>query len=106
MNKKFKLRRGDPVIVTSGKNKNQKGQIIKILYKTDMVLIKGVNIVKRHLKPSVKHPEGTLSKEMPIHISNIAYFDTQNDKKTKIKYEIIENVKKRIAKSSGKVIDS
>lgn len=106
MNKKFRLRRGDSVIVTTGRNKNQKGEIVKVLYKQESVIVKGINIVTRHIKPSVKSPEGKLTKEMPIHISNVAYFDMELGKSGKIGYQIVDGRKKRIIKGSGKIINS
>jgi len=101
----MKLKTGDKVVVIAGANKGKEGKIIKTL--VDKVVIEGVNIRKRHLKPKNNNGTGEIvEREAPIHVSNVAIIDPKTNKPTKIKYEFDKNGKKvRIAKRSGEKID-
>ncbi|MBC62600.1 MAG: 50S ribosomal protein L24 [Zetaproteobacteria bacterium] len=102
---KTRLRKGDEVIVLTGKNKGTTGKIEKIHTKTHKVTVNGVNLVKKHQKPNVAHPDGgIIDMPMPLHISNVAYLDPKSKKQSKIAYKISENGKDRIAKKSGERI--
>ncbi len=101
-----KLRKGDDVIVISGKDKGKRGAIIKI-NSDDRVIVQGINLVKKHQKPnpSTGTSGGIIDKEMPIHISNIAIYNFTTKKPDRVSFKINdENEKIRIFKSSGDVI--
>jgi len=105
MNKKFKLKRGDKVIVVAGKDKGKTGDILKVLPLLDKVVVSGVNAVKKHTKPSKTSQGGIVSKNMPLHISNVALLDPKTNKASRVGYKILENgEKKRVAKRSGEII--
>lgn len=106
MNTKFKIKKGDQVLVTTGKDKGKKGEVIKILKDKNRILVQGVNLAKRHQKPSQINPGGITQKELSIHISNVALLDPKDGKATRIGYKILENGEKvRIARRSGEVIN-
>ena len=99
--KKFKLKKGDNVIIISGKDKGKSGEIIEVLRNIDKVKVRGVNIVKKHRKPTQDNPGKIDEIELPIHISNVSFLDPKNSKPTRIKYEINKNEKFRVTVSSG-----
>ena len=102
--KKFKLKKGDEVIVISGKDKGKKGKIIKILPKKEKAIVSDLNKVKKNQKPDNNQPGGIIEKEMPMHISNLSFYDPELKKGTKIGFKINNNKKVRINKKSGKEI--
>ena len=104
MTKKMKLRKGDEVIVLSGKDKGKTGKIIKVLPKKDKAIVADINKVKKNQKPDNNQPGGIIDKEMPIHISNLSFFDPNTKKGIKIGYKILKDKKVRINRSSGKEI--
>ena len=104
MTKKIKLRKGDEVIVLSGKDKGKTGKIIKVLPKKDKAIVADINKVKKNQKPDKNQPGGIIDKEMPIHISNLSFFDPNTKKGIKIGYKILKDKKVRINRSSGKEI--
>ena len=101
---KFKLKKGDEVIVLAGKDKGKKGKIIKVLPKINKAVVSDINKYKKNQKPDNNQPGGIIEKEMPIHISNLSYFDSSNNKPAKIGYKFEKEKKIRINKSSGKEI--
>jgi|TARA_B100000945_G_scaffold73699_1_gene56496 large subunit ribosomal protein L24 len=104
MNKKFKLKKGDDVIVLSGKDKGKKGKIVKMLPKLDKAIVSDINKVKKNQKPDNNQPGGIIEKDMPIHISNLSFFDTSADKPVRIGFKISKDKKIRINRASGKEI--
>ena len=104
MTKKIKLRKGDEVVVLSGKDKGKTGKIIKVLPKKDKAIVADINKVKKNQKPDNNQPGGIIDKEMPIHISNLSFFDPNTKKGIKIGYKILKDKKVRINRSSGKEI--
>ena len=104
MNKKFKLKKGDEVIVLAGKDKGKTGKIIKMVPKQMKVLVSEINKVKKNQKPDNNQPGGIIDKEMPIHISNLSFYDPGLKKGVKIGYKLEKNKKSRINKSTGKEI--
>lgn len=102
---KCKLKKGDNIVVVAGKDKGKKGEILSVYPKKQKVLIKGINVVKKHQKPSANNAGGIVEKELPIAISNVAYFDIQNSKPTKVGYKVDNGKKVRYCKSSGTIID-
>ena len=96
-----KYKKGDEVIVTSGKDKGKVGKIAKVIVSADKVLIPGINVVKKHEKPSQDSKGGIVNKDMPIHISNILAYDAKNKKPSRVGFKIEEGKKIRILKSNG-----
>lgn len=102
---KFKVKKGDVVLVTTGKNKGQRGTVKKVLLDDAKVIVENVNVVVRNVKPDYKHPQGSFKKELPIHISNVSLIDPTTDKAAKVGYKIDESGKKvRYFKKSGTVL--
>lgn len=102
---KLKMKKGDNVVVIAGKYKGKKGKILKVIPKENKVVIEGINLVKRHTKASKVSEGGIISKELPIHISNVSHIDPKTLSPTKIAFKILENGSKvRVAKKSGEVI--
>ena len=105
MKNKLKLKKGDEVIVITGKDKGKTGKIAKIFPDIRKAMVSGINKVKKHQKPNNDQPGGITDKEMKIHISNIAFYDPSSKKPVKIGLKISDkNKKSRINKSTGKVI--
>jgi large subunit ribosomal protein L24 len=103
--KKFKIKTGDLVQVLAGKDKGRKGKVLKIFKAKDRVLVEGVNIVKKHVKPSTENPQGGIvEKEAPIHISNVNLVDPKTGKPTRVGYEMKGDKKVRVSKKSKEVI--
>ena len=105
MNKKFKIKTGDKVIVIAGKDKGKTGNVSSVLKAVDRVVVEGVNIVKHHKKATQENPGRIEEKEASIHISNVAHLDPENGKATRIRYEFNDGVKRRLSVSSGSLID-
>lgn len=102
---KFRIKKGDTVQVTAGRNKGQRGTVKKVLLDEAKVVIEGVNVVVRNMKPDYRHPDGSYQKEMPIHISNVSLIDPTTDKPAKVGYKLNEDGKKvRFFKKSGTVL--
>ena len=100
-----KIRKGDRVVVLAGKDKGRTGEVIKVLPKDEQALVRGVNVVKRHQKQTQNQEAGIISKEAPLHLSNIAIAD-KDGKPTRVGFKILEDGKKvRVAKRSGDLID-
>ena len=106
MTQKFKLKKGDEVIVTTGKDKGKKGKIAKVITDQARVIVTGVNMVKRHTKASATTAAGIVEKEASLHVSNVALLDPKLGKATRVGYKTLADGKKvRIAKRSGEVIN-
>ncbi len=105
MNKKFKIKTGDTVIVITGKDKGKTGNVISVSKSDDRAIVEGINIVKRHRKATQESPGKIEEKEASIHISNIAHLDPESGKATRIKYEFKDGVKKRLSALSGSLLD-
>jgi len=104
-NKKFRLKKGDKVVVIAGKDKGKEGEILKVLRENDRVVVSGVNVVKRHTKPSAASAGGIVEKELSLHISNVQAIDPKTGKGTKLGYKKLEDGKKvRFARKSGEVL--
>jgi large subunit ribosomal protein L24 len=103
---KFKLKKGDEVIVIAGKDKGKKGAIIKMLPEKSRVVVSGVNVVKKHKKPDQMGEGGIISKELPLHISNVALVDPKTGKASRIGFKVLKDGNKtRVAKASGEVVN-
>jgi large subunit ribosomal protein L24 len=106
MAQKFKIRKGDDVVVLSGRDKGKSGTVLRVLRDDNRVVVEGVNMVKRHTRPSQTQPGGIIDKEAAINISNLAIADPKDGKATRIGYKFLEDGRKvRFAKRSGEVID-
>ncbi|MCY4406050.1 MAG: 50S ribosomal protein L24 [Rhodospirillaceae bacterium] len=105
--RKRKIRKDDEVIVLTGRDKGKRGAVLRIVTKTDRVLVEGVNVTKRHVKPTQAEPQGGIvEREAPIHISNVALIDPESDRPTRVRYKNLEDGRKvRVAARSGEVID-
>ena len=104
--RKLKLKKGDKVIVLAGRDKGKRGEITKMLLAKNKAVVQGVNVVKKHEKPSQTSPGGIVTKELPINISNLAIEDPKDGKPTRIGYKFLEDGKKvRVARRSGEIID-
>jgi len=100
------IKKDDNVIVLTGRDKGKKGKVIKVFPKEDRALVQGVNVVKRHQRQTQKEQGGIVSKEAPIHLSNIAHVDPKSGKPTRIGFKTMaDGSKVRFAKKSGEVID-
>ena len=104
MVEKFKLKKGDEVIVLTGKDKGKTGKILKMLPKQMKAIVSEINRVKKNQKPDNNQPGGITEKEMPIHISNISFFDSSSNKGVKIGFKFSDNKKIRVNKASNKEI--
>ena len=101
-----KIRKGDKVIVLTGRDKGKKGDVLKVLPKEERAVVRGINLVKRHQKQTPRLQGGIVSKEAPIHLSNIAHVDPKSGGATRIGFKfLIDGRKVRFAKKSGEVID-
>ena len=96
-----KYKKGDEVIVKVGKDKGKIGKISKVITSNEKVVVTGVNVSKKHQKPSQDSKGGIVDKEMPIHISNILAYDAKSKKSSKVGFKIKEGKKIRILKSTG-----
>lgn len=100
------IKKGDKVIVTTGRDKGKKGEVLKIFPKDDRALVAGVNMVKRHQRQSQTQQGGIVNKESTIHLSNLAHVDPKSGGATRIGFKTLNDGRKvRFAKKSGEVID-
>lgn len=100
------VKKGDKVMVISGKDKGKTGTILEAYPKQSRVLVEGINIVKKHAKPSQVNPQGgILNQEAPIHVSNVMPVDPKSGKPTRVGYTVENGKKVRVAKKSGEVLD-
>lgn len=102
---KLKVKKGDQVIVISGEDKGKVGEVLRAMPKDGKVLVQGVNLVKRHQKPSQTNPGGIVTKEAPINASNVSHVDPKSGKATKVGYKDVDGKKVRFARKSGEVIE-
>ena len=103
---KFKIKKGDRVVVLTGRDKGKRGEVLKMVLAENRALVSGVNQVKRHTKQSQTSAGGIIVKELPIQISNLAIADPKTGKPTRVGYKTLEDGRKvRFAKRSGEVID-
>lgn len=102
---KLKIKKGDQVVVLTGKDRGTKGEVVEVIADQARVIVRGVNLVSKHNKPSQTSPGGIEKKELPIHISNVAIADPKSGKPSRVGYKILKDGKKtRIARKSGETI--
>ena len=100
-----KIRKGDTVVILSGKDKGKKGEVTRVIPKDDKVVVSGVNVHVRHRKPSQVNPQGGLERtEAPLHISNVAVADPKSGDPTRVRFEVRDGKKVRVAAKSGELI--
>ena len=102
---KLKVKKGDKVVVITGRDKGKTGEIIEVNPTENRVKVRGVNMVKRHQKQSMQTQGGIIEKEAAIHVSNIAHIDPKTQKPTRIGYRMEGENKIRFARASGEKID-
>ncbi len=102
-----KIKKGDKVVVLTGRDKGRTGEVIQVMPKEGRALVRGVNIVKRHQRQTVNQEGGIISKEAPIHLSNLAIADPKDGKPTRVGFKVLDDGRKvRFAKRSGDLIDA
>ena len=103
---KLRVRRGDQVMVTTGRDRGKRGEVLKVLPLEARVIVQGVNIIKRHQRQTAREQGGIIEREAPIHVSNIAHIDPASDRPTRVGFRTLEDGRKvRFAKRSGEIID-
>ena len=101
-----KIKKGDSVVVLSGKDKGKTGTVSKVLPKDGKVVVEGVNMIARHRKPSQTNPQGGIDRyEAPMHIAKVAVADPKDGKPTRVRIEERDGKKVRVAAKSGETID-
>ena len=102
-----KIKKGDKVVVLTGRDKGKTGEVVQVMPKEERALVRGVNIVRRHQRQTAQQEGGIISKEAPIHLSNLAYADPRDGKPTRVGFKILDDGRKvRFAKRSGDLIDA
>jgi len=100
------VKKGDKVKVITGKDKNKEGVVLAAFPKKDKVVVEGVNVVKKHQKPSQTAPQGGIVEmEAPIHVSNVLVLDPSNGEATRVGYKEVDGKKVRVSKKTGEVLD-
>jgi large subunit ribosomal protein L24 len=102
-----KVKKGDRVVVTTGRDKGKQGEVLKVLPAEGRVVVQGVMIARRHQKPGPRNPQGGIvAKEAPISVANVAHLDPKDGKPTRVGFKFLEDGRKvRFAKRSGEIID-
>ena len=101
-----KIKKGDQVIVLTGRDKGKKGEVFQVAPKEGRALVRGVNIVRRHQRQSAQQEGGIIAKEAPIHVSNLALEDPRDGKPTRVGFKTLDDGRKvRFAKRSGEIIE-
>jgi large subunit ribosomal protein L24 len=102
-----RIKKGDSVMVLAGKDKGKTGQVLTVLNQESRIVVQGVNMVRRHTRPSAQTTGGIIQKEASLHVSNVAHVDPKTREATRVGFRVLEDGRKvRYAKRSGEVIDS
>ncbi len=102
---KLKIKKGDQVVVLTGRDKGAKGEVLSVITSERRVVVQGVNVVTKHQKPTQVSPGGINKKELPIHVSNVALVDPKTGGATRVGYQTLKDGKKvRVARKSGETI--
>ncbi len=102
-----RIKKGDSVMVLAGKDKGKTGQVLTVLNQESRIIVQGVNMVRRHTRPSAQTTGGIIQKEASLHVSNVAHVDPKTREATRVGFRVLEDGRKvRYAKRSGEVIDS
>ena len=101
-----KIKKGDKVVVLAGRDKGRSGEVLQVIPAEGRALVRGVNLVKRHTRQTAQTEGGIISKEAPIHLSNLAVADPKDGKPTRVGFKVLDDGRKvRVAKRSGELID-
>jgi large subunit ribosomal protein L24 len=101
-----KIKKGDKVVILTGRDKGKTGEVVQVMPKEERALVRGVNLAKRHQRQTAGQEGGIISKEAPIHLSNLAYADPKDGKPTRVGFKVLDDGRKvRVAKRSGDLID-
>jgi large subunit ribosomal protein L24 len=101
-----KIKKGDSVVVRSGKDKGRTGTVVQVMPKDEKVLVSGINVATRHRKPTQDNPQGGIDRrEAPMHISKVSLADPKDGKATRVRFETKDGKKVRVAVKSGETID-
>lgn len=101
-----KIKKGDTVVMMTGRDKGKSGEVVSVMPKELRAVVRGINVVKKHQKQSASQEGGIISKELPVHLSNLALRDPKDDKPTRVGFKFLEDGRKvRFAKRSGDLID-
>ena len=101
-----KIKKGDTVVVLAGKDKGRTGEVTRVIPKDDKVVVSGINVHARHRKPSQTNPQGGIERrEAPLHISNVAVADPKTGQPTRVRFEVRDGKKVRVAAKSGELIN-
>ena len=103
---KLKIKKGDNVVVISGRDKGRTGEVLRVFPSENRVIVQGVHVARRHTRPAMGDPGGIVEKELTIHASNVAHLDPKSGKPARIGYRRLDDGRKvRFARGSGEVID-
>jgi large subunit ribosomal protein L24 len=106
MSVKLKIKKGDEVVVLSGRDRGKKGEVLRVLPKESRVVVQGVNVMKRHTRARAGEAGGIVEKEAALHVSNVALMDPKDGRPTRVGYKLLADGRKvRVARRSGEVID-
>jgi len=105
MTNKLKIKKGDRVIVTTGRDKGKEGEVLRVMPAESRLIVSGVNMIKRHNRPGPMSQGGIEEKESPIHVSNVAHIDPNDKKPTRVGFKIEGERKVRVSRRSGVAID-
>ena len=106
MAQKFKIKKGDEVVVVAGRDKGKKGKVLGVLRAENRALVEGINMIRRHQRQTQTQQGGIVDKEASIHLSNLAHVDPKDGRPSRVGYKFLEDGRKvRFAKRSGEVID-
>lgn len=100
-----RIRKGDTVVMLTGKDKGRQGEVLRVMPKDDRALVRGINMIRKHQKQTASQESGIISKEASVHLSNLALADPKDGKPTRVGFRIEGDRKVRVARRSGEVID-
>jgi large subunit ribosomal protein L24 len=105
MPNKLKIKKGDNVVVITGRDKGKRGAVLRVFPDDNRVIVQGVHVARRHTRQRLGEPGGIVDKELTIHVSNVAHVDPQSRKPTRVGYRVLDGGRKvRVARRSGEVI--
>lgn len=104
---KLKIKKGDQVIVLAGKDKGKRGEVLRVMPKESRAIVQGINMIKRHTRPTQTQAGGIVEREASIHVSNLSLIDPKSGEHTRVGYKFLDDSRKvRYAKRSGEIIDA
>jgi large subunit ribosomal protein L24 len=104
---KFKIKKGDKVVVLTGRDKGKSGEVLRVQRAENRVIVQGVNMMKRHTAPRPGEPGGIVEREAAIHVSNVAHIDPKSQQPTRVGYRFLDDGRKvRFARRSGEILDA